>query len=53
MVPDTSNSSWEYGTAVEAFLELDFPDLSVYGTAPFPPPRILNQSDYPITIAQM
>lgn len=44
--------SWEYGTAVQAILELDFPDVSVYGPAPFPPPRALDQADYPVLIGQ-
>ncbi|KAI4163976.1 MAG: hypothetical protein LQ342_002473 [Letrouitia transgressa] len=31
-----SNHSWEYGTAAEALLELDNPELSVFGDKPFP-----------------
>ncbi|KAJ7122692.1 hypothetical protein C8R43DRAFT_1032267 [Mycena crocata] len=30
--------SWEYGTAAQAILELESPDLSVFGLAPFPVP---------------
>ncbi|PWW78221.1 hypothetical protein C7212DRAFT_345054 [Tuber magnatum] len=30
--------SWEYGTAAQALLELDNPELSVFGTSPFPIP---------------
>lgn len=30
--------SWEWGTASEALLELDTPELSVFGLAPFPIP---------------
>ncbi|TFK60605.1 hypothetical protein BDN72DRAFT_779178 [Pluteus cervinus] len=30
--------SWEYGTAIEALLELFNPELSVFGYAPFPVP---------------
>ena len=31
-----ASHSWEYGTAAEAFLELYNPELSVFGTNPFP-----------------
>lgn len=30
--------SWEWGTAAEALLELDSPNLSVFGANPFPVP---------------
>jgi hypothetical protein len=53
LLKDRSHQSWEYGAAVEALLELDWPDLSVYGPNPFPPPYTLSAGDYPITIASM
>ncbi|KAG8899305.1 hypothetical protein FRC01_010592 [Tulasnella sp. 417] len=36
---DTSLRSWELGTLAEAFLELDWPHLSVFGENGVPPPR--------------
>ncbi|CUS07513.1 unnamed protein product [Tuber aestivum] len=30
--------SWEYGTAAQALLELDNPELSIFGASPFPIP---------------
>ncbi|KAI5837389.1 Six-hairpin glycosidase-like protein [Morchella snyderi] len=30
--------SWEYGTAAEALLEFDNPEISVFGSSPFPVP---------------
>lgn len=50
---NNAHQSWELGTAVEALLQLDYADLSVYGAAPFPPPRVLNWTDYPIATAAM
>lgn len=44
--------SWENGTATEALLELDEPDVSVYGKKPFPPPRVLSADSPVIKIAQ-
>ena len=43
--------SWEYGTATTAVLEHDYPDVSVYGSAPFPIPRQLEQQSYIMTNA--
>jgi len=43
--------SWELGTATEALLELDEPELSVYGESPFPPPYLLPKHSPIFTIA--
>ncbi|CAG7849255.1 SubName: Full=Uncharacterized protein {ECO:0000313/EMBL:CCA67962.1} [Serendipita indica DSM 11827] len=43
---DRAHVSWEYGTATTAVLEMDYPDISVYGWAPFPIPRPLDQDSY-------
>ena len=51
-VPFPSPFSWEYGTASEAFLELDYPDISCYGPNPFPPPYVLNETAWPISNAE-
>lgn len=32
--------SWEYGTAAEALLEFENPEISVFGSSPFPIPSI-------------
>lgn len=47
-----AKASWEYGTASEAYLEIDFPELSVYGPTPFPPPHSLNTTAWPISNAK-
>lgn len=49
---DRAHVSWEYGTAVQALLEIDHPELSVFGSAPFPPPYPLEYSGYTMTNAQ-
>ncbi|KIM27620.1 hypothetical protein M408DRAFT_330042 [Serendipita vermifera MAFF 305830] len=49
---DHAHASWEYGTASEAFLEIDNADLSVYGPAPFPPPRALPVDAWPVSNAK-
>ncbi|KIO24818.1 hypothetical protein M407DRAFT_76417, partial [Tulasnella calospora MUT 4182] len=36
---DTSLKSWELGTLSEAFLEIDWPQMSVFGEQGVPPPR--------------
>ncbi|KAH8831466.1 family 88 glycosyl hydrolase [Flagelloscypha sp. PMI_526] len=35
--------SWEYGTAVEALLEIYNPELSVFGKKPFPAPTVAKE----------
>jgi hypothetical protein len=37
--------SWELGTAVQALLELDYPDFSVFNQSAYPPRQVLNVSD--------
>ncbi|KIM42480.1 hypothetical protein M413DRAFT_18686 [Hebeloma cylindrosporum] len=44
--------SWEYGTAAEALLELFDPELSVYGSKPFPIPTISPQDSPALAYAQ-
>jgi len=44
--------SWELGTATEALLELDEPQLSIYGSCPFPAPYILPNDSLIVTIAK-
>ncbi|KAG8847053.1 hypothetical protein FRB96_001703 [Tulasnella sp. 330] len=34
-----SHQSWELGTMAEAYLEIDWPQMSVYGATGVPPPR--------------
>jgi hypothetical protein len=35
-----ASHSWEYGTAAEAIVELEYPEISVFGSDPFPNGRI-------------
>lgn len=44
--------SWELGIATEALLELDEPELSVYGESPFPPPYALPKDSPIVMIAK-
>ena len=44
--------SWEYGTASQALLELFDPELSVYGSKPFPVPTIAPKNSPALTYAQ-
>jgi hypothetical protein len=36
---DDSKASWELGTMAQAFLEIDWPHISVFGAESIPPPR--------------
>jgi len=44
---NVSTHSWEFGTEMEALLELEFPSLSVYGAHPIPPPTNLKPANTP------
>jgi hypothetical protein len=44
--------SWEYGAATEALLELEEPDVSVYGEHPFPPCRTVSAHSPVIKLAE-